>query len=57
MIHVESFELSPCNNAIIGTLGCLERDFPGPALAMDLVTFNEPGFQDTIASTLVKMSE
>lgn len=56
-IHVESFELSPRNNAIIGTLGRLKRDFPGPALAMDLNTFNEPGFQDTIASTLSKMSE
>ena len=56
-IRVESFELSPRNNAIIGTLGRLKRDFPGPTLAMDLATFNEPGFQDTIASTLAKMSE
>lgn len=56
-IRVESFELSPRNNAVIGTLGRLKRNFPGPTLALDLAAFNEPGFQDTIASTLAKMSQ
>jgi len=56
-ICVESFELSPRNMAIIGTLGRLKRNFPGPTLAMDLAAFNESGFLDTIASAIAKMSE
>ena len=56
-IQIESFELSPRNEAVIGTLGRLKRNSPGPTLATDLDTFNEPGFIDTIASTIAKMSE
>jgi len=56
-ICVESFELSPRNTTIIGTLGHLKRNFPGPMLAMDLAAFNETGILDTIASTIAKMSE
>ena len=56
-IQIESFELSPRNAAVIETLGRLKRNFPGPTLAMDLDDFKEPGFVDTIASTIAKMSE
>lgn len=56
-ICFESFELSPRNKAVIGTLGRLKHDFPGPTLSMDLATFKEINFQNTIASTLAKMSQ
>lgn len=55
-IHIESFELSPRNQSIIQTLGRLQRDFPGPAIALDLETFVQSGLRDTIATTLAKMS-
>lgn len=55
-IHVESFELAPRNQSIIQTLGRLQRDFPGPTLALDQETFNDSGLRDTIATTLAKMS-
>lgn len=55
-IHVESFELSPRNQSVIQTIGRLQRDFPGTTIALDLETFNESGLQDTIATTLAKMS-
>lgn len=56
-IQIESFELSPRNAAVIGTLGRLKRNFPGPTLAMDVDVFDEPSFINTIASTIVKMSK
>lgn len=55
-VHVDSFELSPRNQSIIQTLGRLQRDFPGPSLALNLDVFNESGLRDTIATTLAKMS-
>ena len=57
MIQFESFELSPCNAAIIGTIGRLKHKFPVPTLAMDIESFNGSSFIDTIASTLGKMSQ
>ncbi|KAI0836018.1 hypothetical protein F5Y06DRAFT_275036 [Hypoxylon sp. FL0890] len=50
------FELSPCNNAVISTQGRLRRLFPGRAVAVPLETFQLREFQDTVASTLAKMS-
>ena len=55
-IHVETFELSPRNNAVNSTIGRLKRQFPGPTLSMKRGTFNEPDMQDAIAATLSKMS-
>jgi hypothetical protein len=56
VIHVETFELSPRNEAVNTTLGRLQRQFPGPTFALDQDTYNEPGLQHTIAQTLTRMS-
>ncbi|KAL3475090.1 hypothetical protein BJX99DRAFT_259703 [Aspergillus californicus] len=55
-IHVEAFELSPRNEAVTTTTGRLIRDFPGPAIAIDVAIFKEPGLRRTLAQTLAKMS-
>jgi hypothetical protein len=55
-INVEIFELSPLNESVISTKGRLRRSFPGSACSMNVVTFEEPGFQAMIAHTLAKMS-
>jgi hypothetical protein len=55
-IHVETFELSPRNEPVVTTMGRLIRTFPGPAIAMDLATFREPGLRKSLAQTLAKMS-
>ncbi|KAI0107369.1 hypothetical protein F4776DRAFT_675198 [Hypoxylon sp. NC0597] len=55
-IHVEMFELSPTNEAVISTEGRLRRLFPGFAVAVPLETFQSREFQTTVASTLTKMS-
>ncbi|KAJ5965401.1 hypothetical protein N7481_012115 [Penicillium waksmanii] len=66
-IHVESFELSPRNEAVMTTIGRLRRTFPGPGLAFDRATFEEAGLQDapgpypfqmsrqSVAETMVKI--
>lgn len=56
VIHVESFELSPRNEYVIKTVGRLQRQFSGPTIALSSTTFDEPGFRDTVAPTLAKMS-
>ncbi|KAB8071219.1 hypothetical protein BDV29DRAFT_159701 [Aspergillus leporis] len=56
VIHIESWELSPRNEAVITTVGRLKRRFPGPTLSLDLVHFKDPGLQETIAQTLTKLS-
>lgn len=56
-IHVEIFELSPLNNAIITTKGRLRRSFPGLAIAISVDTFKQPEFQATMAQALAKMSQ
>ncbi|KIW67539.1 hypothetical protein PV04_06783 [Phialophora macrospora] len=55
-IHVEAFELSPLNEAVLTTKGRLRRSFPGPALALTIDAFDQPDLQATIAHTLAKMS-
>ncbi|KAJ9607822.1 hypothetical protein H2200_007901 [Cladophialophora chaetospira] len=55
-IHVEAFELSPRNEAVLATKGRLRRSFPGPALALTIDTFEQPELQATLAHTLAKMS-
>lgn len=57
VIHVESFELSPRNESVMTTVCRLQRVFPGPTLALDLATFNEPGMRDALAQTLAQMSD
>ncbi|GAA93193.1 similar to An08g12160 [Aspergillus luchuensis IFO 4308] len=55
-IHVETFELSPRNEAVNTTVGRLQRQFPGPTFALDRAVFNEPNMQTTIAHALESMS-
>ncbi|KAL3458121.1 hypothetical protein BJX64DRAFT_292481 [Aspergillus heterothallicus] len=55
-ICVETFELSPQNEAVTSTVGRLQRQFPGPSFCLDISTFQEPDFQNTMAQTLAKMS-
>ncbi|RMZ83548.1 hypothetical protein DV738_g1146, partial [Chaetothyriales sp. CBS 135597] len=55
-IHVEAFELSPRNEDVLTTKGRLRRSFPGPALALTIDAFEQPGLQSTMAHTLAKMS-
>ncbi|KAK1992439.1 hypothetical protein LX36DRAFT_704109 [Colletotrichum falcatum] len=55
-LHVESFELSPTNESVITTKGRLRRSFPGRAVSISLNTAREPGFYNTLAATLAKMS-
>jgi hypothetical protein len=56
LIHVEAFELSPLNEPVIITKGRLRRSFPGPAVALTIDAFEQPGFQTIVAHTLAKMS-
>ncbi|KAL4812455.1 hypothetical protein BDW67DRAFT_193625 [Aspergillus spinulosporus] len=55
-IHLETFELSPQNEAVYSTVGRLQRQFPGPSFMLCQDTFNAPGFLDTLAHTLSSMS-
>jgi hypothetical protein len=56
-IHVEAFELSPLNQLAVSTKGRLRRSFPGPAFSLSKDTFEQPGFQATMAHTLAKLSD
>ena len=55
-VNFEAFEISPLNAAVINTKGRLRRCFPGLACAVSIATFDEPGFQTVLVSTLAKMS-
>ncbi|TVY48539.1 hypothetical protein LOCC1_G001313 [Lachnellula occidentalis] len=55
-IHVEAFELSPLNQAVITTMGRLRRSFPGPAHSISIEIFEKPSFRAAVAQTLAKMS-
>jgi hypothetical protein len=55
-IQFEAFELSPLNSAVFTTRGRLQRSFPGPAFSVDLNTFEQASFLNTVAHTLAKMS-
>ncbi|KAL5332674.1 hypothetical protein BJX70DRAFT_404369 [Aspergillus crustosus] len=56
-IHVETFELSPRNEAVNSTKGRLQRQFPGPALVLDRATFDEPKLRRVMSETLSNMSQ
>jgi hypothetical protein len=55
-INIEVFELSPLNSVTITTKGRLRRCFPGNAFALSIDTFEQPGFQAMLSSTLARMS-
>ncbi|KAI8962385.1 hypothetical protein F5Y11DRAFT_322850 [Daldinia sp. FL1419] len=55
-VHVEMFELSPCNEAVFSTEGRLRRVFPGIAVSIPLSIFQSREFQDPVACTLAKMT-
>ncbi|KAI8311987.1 hypothetical protein K4K61_011203 [Colletotrichum sp. SAR11_59] len=52
----ETFELSPTNVAVIGTIGRLRRSFPGRGVTVGVARALEPGFLETLVATLAKMS-
>jgi hypothetical protein len=55
-IVFESFELSPTNEAAMGCKGRLKRIFPGLASRIPISFMQDPGFQQSLVSTLAKMS-
>ncbi|OTB10950.1 hypothetical protein K445DRAFT_236605 [Daldinia sp. EC12] len=55
-VHVEMFELSASNSAVISTEGRLRRLFPGSAVSIPFCIFQTREFQDTVAYTLDKMT-
>lgn len=55
-VHLEVFELSATHHAIMSTQGRLQRCFPGFALKVPHVQFNDSGLQATLAKTLSTMS-
>ncbi|KAI1464850.1 uncharacterized protein F4812DRAFT_440689 [Daldinia caldariorum] len=55
-VHVEMFELSASNQAVISTKGRLRRLFPGSAVSVPFSIFQTREFQDTLACTLDKMT-
>ncbi|KAL0936111.1 uncharacterized protein CTRU02_208326 [Colletotrichum truncatum] len=55
-MHIETFELSPENKAVVSTIGRLRRCFPGSAIAIDLQTTCQEGFIENLAATLAQMS-
>ncbi|KAI2469049.1 hypothetical protein F4781DRAFT_395603 [Annulohypoxylon bovei var. microspora] len=56
-VHIETFELSADNKSVMSTRGRLRRLFPGSSAALPLETFQLQEFQDSVADTLVKMSQ
>ncbi|KKP04319.1 hypothetical protein THAR02_03596 [Trichoderma harzianum] len=55
-IVVEAFELSPTNQAVMGTIGRLKRHFPASAISIPIKRFRESGFIQAFTSTIEKMS-
>lgn len=55
-IHISVFELSPRNDAAMGTIGRLRRLFPAATVAIKLHEFENEQFQHTLAETLSTMS-
>lgn len=55
-IVFEVFELSPTNEVVVSTKGCLRRHFPQAAVSISLKTFGKYDFKDAFATTLAKMS-
>lgn len=50
----ESFELSPTNEAVIGTAGRLRRSFPGPAIAIAADRVINPSFYKPFLEFLIR---
>ncbi|KAL7958018.1 hypothetical protein V8C34DRAFT_324717 [Trichoderma compactum] len=55
-IVVEAFELSPKNEAVMGTIGRLQRHFPASSISIPIKRFRECGFIQAFTDTLEKMS-
>lgn len=55
-IVLETFELSPTNKAVMGTIGRLQRRFPASAISIPIKRFSESGFIQAFTDTLEKMS-
>ncbi|PNP47794.1 hypothetical protein THARTR1_10479 [Trichoderma harzianum] len=55
-IVLEAFELSPKNEAVMGTVGRLQRHFPASAVSIPIKRFRERGFIPALTDTLEKMS-
>ncbi|MCJ1306211.1 hypothetical protein MMC08_009029, partial [Hypocenomyce scalaris] len=51
----ESFEVSPTNEAVIGTRGRLRRCFPGPAMAIGQDRMADASFRKALAELLAKL--
>lgn len=51
----ESFELSPTNDAVIGTKGRLRRCFPGPAVAIGQERIADTSFLEPLAELLANL--
>lgn len=55
-IQFRVFELSPTNQAAMGTIGRLRRSFPAASVSIKLEDFKQPDFQRVVANTLSTMS-
>jgi hypothetical protein len=55
-ITLESFELSPVNNAAMGSMGRLVRTFPGTASRIPAVLMQDIAFRESLAYTVAKMT-
>ena len=51
----ESFELSPTNDAVMGTIGRLRRCFPGPAIVISQDRIADINFLESLADLLMKL--
>ncbi|KAK1673137.1 hypothetical protein BDP55DRAFT_634371 [Colletotrichum godetiae] len=55
-LHMEAFELSPTNEAVMSTLGRLRRTFPGTGISIDLEKVSQQGCQEALTAALSTMS-
>ncbi|QYS92728.1 hypothetical protein H0G86_000129 [Trichoderma simmonsii] len=55
-IILEAFELSPTNEAAMGTIGRLQRRFPASAISISITKFRESGFIQAFTEALEKLS-
>ncbi|EHK23059.1 uncharacterized protein TRIVIDRAFT_230731 [Trichoderma virens Gv29-8] len=55
-VVMEAFELSPTNNAVMGTAGRLQRCFPASAISIPNTKFYQNGFIAALAETIEKLS-
>jgi len=52
----ETFEVSPCSEAVLAAEGALQWDFPGRAAQISLTTFSDPSFRETLSTFLEQAS-